>query len=328
MKIKEISFSSIHGIKVGHSENAEAATGCTVILSEDGAVAGVDVRGGAPGTRETDLLNPINLVDQVHGILLAGGSAYGLDAASGVMKYLEEKQIGFDVTVAKIPIVPAAVLFDLAIGDASVRPDLNMGYDACLNATTTPCLEGAVGAGTGATIGKILGNKFSMKGGLGTFALQIGDLQVGAIVAVNCLGDVIDPKTNEIIAGCYNRETKSFLSTENIMIEHYEQANRTNLFNGNTTIGVIATNAKLVKAQANKIASMAQNGFARTMRPAHTMVDGDTIFAIGTGETSADTNVIGLLAARCMEQAVINAIQKTTDTHGLPSYQSIQKPLS
>lgn len=322
MSLREIEFTDIEGIKVGHEQDIEAATGCTVILCEKGAYAGVDVRGGAPGTRETDLLDPVNLVDQVHGVLLGGGSAFGLDAASGIMQYLEEKGIGFDVGVATVPIVTGAVLFDLTVGDHRIRPDKEMGYRACEKANNEHCPNGTVGAGTGATVGKFLGGEYSMKGGLGTYAVQVGDLQVGALVAVNCLGDVVDPNTGEILAGALDQDKKNFVNTEEAMLKKLDS--RTNLFSGNTTIGIIATNGKLDKAKANKIASMAHNGYARTMRPAHTMVDGDTIFALGTGEVEADTNLLGMLSARVMAEAVIRGIKSATTVHGYKSYKDIR----
>ncbi len=316
--LKEIKFTDIEGIKVGHEENLEAATGCTVIICEKGAFAGVDVRGGAPGTRETDLLDPVNLVEQIHAVMLGGGSAFGLDAASGAMQYLEEKGIGFDVGVARVPIVAGAVLFDLTIGDHKIRPDREMGYRACEKANVTECPNGSVGAGTGATVGKFLGPELSMKGGLGTFAVQVGELQIGALVAVNCLGDVVDSNTGEILAGALSEDKENFVDTEKVMLEQLNT--KKNLFSGNTTIGVIVTNAKLDKAKANKIASMAHNGYARTMRPAHTMVDGDTIFTMGTGEIEVDTNVVGMLSARVMAEAVVRGIKTATSLHGYKSY--------
>jgi L-aminopeptidase/D-esterase-like protein len=313
--IRQIDFTEIGGLKVGHAQDFEAATGCTVIISENGATAGVDVRGGAPGTRETDLLNPVNMVQTVHAIMLAGGSAFGLDAAAGVMQYLEEKRIGFDVTVATVPIVCGAVLFDLSIGDPRIRPDKNMGYQACLKATTAPCEQGSIGAGTGATVGKIRGPGRAMKSGLGCFALEAEGLKVGAIVAVNALGDIIDPQTGKKLAGPINDDMQTLGDTEEIMISSY--SNLTDLFSGNTTIGVVATNAALTKAQAAKIASMAHNGYARTMRPAHSMYDGDTIFALSTGTVAADQSVVGLLAARVMERAVIAAVTGAGSLCGL-----------
>ena len=316
--MQKIKFTDIDGIKVGNAEDLEAATGCTVIICEEGATAGVDVRGGSPGTRETDLLNPQNLVDKVHAVMLSGGSAFGLDAASGAMAYLEERNIGFDVQVTKVPIVCSAVLFDLVVGDYSVRPDFNMGYRACENASNEKCSSGNIGAGTGATIGKVLGLERAMKGGLGSCAFQIGDLQVGAIVAVNCLGDVIDPETGEILAGLLDGDGKTLIGTENILVENYDD--KKNIFSGNTTIGVVATNGIFTKAETNKLASMAHNGYARSIRPAHTIFDGDTIFTMATGKVEADINVVGLLAARAMERAVVDAIKSADSIYGLKAY--------
>lgn len=315
--MNHIGFHEIGGLKVGHAQDLEAATGCTVILAEQGATVGVDVRGGAPGTRETDLLDPVNLVQQAHAIILAGGSAFGLDAAAGVMQYLEERGVGFDVRVTRVPIVCGAALFDLTIGDHRVRPDKRMGYQACLNASSSECAQGSTGAGTGATVGKILGMERAVKGGLGCFALQAGELKVGALVAVNCLGDVVDPVAGKKLAGPLNEDMRTFGDTEEIMITAY--ADTRSLFSGNTTIGVVATNAALTKSQAAKLASMAQNGYARTMRPAHSMYDGDTIFAMSTGDVAADLSVVGLLAARVMERAVIAAVENAASLCGVRS---------
>lgn len=320
--MQQIAFTDIEDINVGHAQNLEAATGCTVIICERGATVGVDVRGGAPGTRETDLLNPVNLVEKVHAVILAGGSAFGLDAASGVMQYLEERQIGFDVQVTRVPIVCGAVLFDLTIGDFRIRPDKQMGHQACRNATNLECAEGNVGAGTGATVGKILGMTRAMKSGLGCYAVQIGTLKIGAMVAVNCLGDVIDPDSGDQLAGLLSEDLSGLASTEEVMIQSYAQ--KKNLFAGNTTIGIIATNAVLTKSQATKLASMAQNGYARTMRPAHSMFDGDTIFTMATGYVEADLSVLGLLAARVMEKAVISAVKKATSLHGLKCHSGLK----
>ena len=319
---KEIDFSTIEGILVGHAQNLEAATGCTVIICEDGATVGVDVRGGAPGTRETDLLNPVNLVQKIHAVMLAGGSAFGLDAAAGVMQYLEEKNIGFDVQVTRVPLVSGAVLFDLMIGDWRIRPDKAMGYQACVNAGCSPCKQGCIGAGTGATVGKILGPERAMKSGLGCHAVQVGALKVGAMVAVNCLGDVIDPWTREKLAGPLNEDMESLADTENIMIDTGSE--KKNLFAGNTTIGVVVTNASFTKAEATKLASMAQNGYARTLRPAHTMFDGDTIFAMSTGSVEADLSTVGLLAVQMMERAVISAVTQATSLCGIMSYRDLK----
>jgi L-aminopeptidase/D-esterase-like protein len=320
--LREIAFSAIEDIKLGHAQDLEAATGCTVILCEEGATAGVDVRGGAPGTRETDLLNPVNLIERVHAIFLAGGSAFGLDAAAGIMRYLEEKQVGFDVQVTKVPIVCGAVLFDLSIGDHRVRPDQEMGYQACLNASHTECRQGNIGAGTGATVGRIHGMKRAMKSGLGSHALQVDALKIGALVAVNCLGDVIDPNTGERLAGPLNEDMRTLENTEELMTGSY--ANPKNRFSSNTTIGVVATNAELTKSQATKVASMAQDGYARTMRPAHSMFDGDTIFALATEKVRADVSVIGLLAARAVERAVVSAVKNATCLCGFKCYADLR----
>lgn len=319
----QIGFNEIEGIVVGHTQDREAATGVTVIISEQGATTGVDVRGGAPGTRETDLLNPVNLVQKIHAVMLAGGSAFGLDAAAGVMQYLEERSIGFDVRVTKVPIVCAAALFDLTIGDYRIRPDKKMGYEACVNTHAKDIMQGNVGAGTGATVGKIRGMERAMKSGLGSYALQVGDLKVGALVAVNCLGDVLDPLTGEKLAGPLNEDMITLADTEEIMIKSY--AEKKDLFSGNTTIGVIATNAAFTKAQASKLASMAQNGYARTMRPAHSMFDGDTIFAMSTGSVEADLTVAGFLAARAMERAVVAAVKNAESLCGLKCYADLKR---
>lgn len=320
--MKEIKITDIEGIKIGNAQNYEAATGCTVIICEEGAVAGVDVRGGAPGTRETNLLNPINLVDRIHAVVLSGGSAFGLDASSGVMKYLEEKNIGFDVGVTKVPIVCSAVLFDLVIGKSDVRPDSKMGYSACINSNYTNEIQnGNYGAGTGATVGKFFGPEYSMKGGLGTYCVQVGDLKVGAIAAVNCLGDVIDTKSGQIIAGALAEDKKSFVNTEKAMINKYAEIS--NVFNGNTTIAAVITNAKLTKSNANKIASMAHNAFGRAIRPAHTMYDGDTVFTMATDKVSADINVVGVLATNVLEEAIIRAVRDTSSLFDFKCHKDI-----
>jgi L-aminopeptidase/D-esterase-like protein len=327
MKLRN-AITDIPGIQVGHAQNEDALTGCTVILCEKGAVGGVDQRGGAPGTREVDALHPMHLVSKVHGITLAGGSAFGLDAATGVMRYLEEKGVGFDTHIVKVPIVPAAILFDLGIGKANVRPDASMGYLACQNASSEPPAEGNVGAGTGATVGKILGLGQCMKSGIGTASLEIGaGVIVGAIVAVNAFGDVIDPSTGQIIAGARSKDVGPlhigapgyFADTLQVM---QTLIGRTALgfgSRGNTVIGVVATNAKLDKEAANKVAQMAHDGLARTIRPAHTMVDGDTIFALATGEHSADVNIIGAFAAEVFAQAILRAVRAAKPTAGIPA---------
>ena len=326
MKLKN-SITDVRGIEVGHAQDEEALTGCTVILCRKGAVAGVDVRGGAPGTRETDLLNPINLVEKVHAIVLAGGSAFGLDAASGVMHYLEEKKIGFNTGAARVPIVPSAILFDLNLGRADVRPDSAMGALAAASAVSDPPAEGNVGAGTGASVGKMFGMTLAMKSGLGTASMDIGGgVIVGAIVAVNAFGDVIDPKTGEIIAGLRSGKVgplrigkkDSFADTLAMMKTPIGRGVLGLASRGNTVIGAVATNAKLTKAQATKVAQMAQDGIARTIRPAHTMLDGDVIFALSTGTKKADVSIIGAFAAEVMAQAIIRAVKMAKTAGGLP----------
>ena len=308
-------ITDIPSIRVGHDTNLEAGTGCTVIICDTPAVGGVDVRGGAPATRETDLLRPMYLVEEVHAVLLTGGSAFGLDAASGVMRYLEEHNIGFDIGVAHVPIVPAAAILDLAFGSASVRPDAAAGYRACEQATTEPIEQGNVGAGTGATVGKTLGPAFMMKGGLGSACMQLPDgTLVGAIVVVNARGDVIDPQTQQVIAGTRNLPGTGFFAS--------------NPF-GNTTIAVVATNASLSKEEINKVAQMAHDGIAQVIRPAHTMFDGDTIFALALGSRSQtrpdpttaalQVSMIGATAATTLARAIVKAVRNATDLHGVPA---------
>lgn len=318
--MKNDSITAIEGLRVGHAHDAQAITGCTVLLCEKGAVAGVDQRGGAPGTRETDLLSPMHLVQNVHGILLSGGSAFGLDAAGGVMRFLEERHIGFNTGVARVPIVPAAVIYDLGIGSATRRPDAKMGYTACVNASTVSVRQGNEGAGTGATVGGMYGPKFQMKGGIGSAVVELGGgLRVGALMVVNCFGDVIDDQTNQIIAGARKPiHGKSFANTlESLKTLPGKMILK---FAGrNTVIGVVATNARLTKEEANKVAQMAHDGIARTIRPAHTMLDGDTIFSLATGKKRGDVNLIGAYGAGVVATAIVNAIQHAHTSSGCPS---------
>lgn len=326
MKLKN-AITDVRGIEVGHAQNDNALTGCTVILCRKGAVAGVDVRGGAPGTRETDLLNPINLVQKVHAIVLAGGSAFGLDAATGVMKYLEENKIGFNTGVAKVPIVPSAILYDLNIGHADVRPDSIMGYDASASASSDAPTEGNVGVGTGASVGKMFGVSLATKSGVGTASMDIGGgVIVGAMVAVNAWGDVVDPHTNEILAGLRSGKVgllrvgkkEYFANTLTMMKSRVGRGLLGFATRANTVIGVVATNAKLDKAQATKVAQMAQDGIARTIRPAHTMLDGDVIFALSTGSKKSDASMIGAFAAEVMASAIVRAVKMARPAGGLP----------
>lgn len=325
------SITDVPGIRVGHAQNDEALTGCTVILCEKGAVGGIDQRGGAPGTRETDALQPVHLVSHIHAVLLSGGSAFGLDAAGGVVRYLEEKGIGFNVGVARVPIVPAAILFDLAIGRADIRPDAVMGYQACLNASTSPPAEGNVGAGCGATVGKILGMGQAMKSGLGTASLDLGSgVVVSALMVVNALGDVVDPQTGAILAGARSTNLGPihlgapgyFADTLQVMRSLVGRAAMGFASRGNTVIGVVATNAALDKQQATKVAQMAQNGLARVVRPASTMLDGDTIFALSTGRRRVDVNIVGAFAAEAVAVAIVRAVRAAQPAAGLPSVAS------
>jgi L-aminopeptidase/D-esterase-like protein len=320
------SITDVQGIKVGHFTESRRPTGCTALLFEKGATAGVDVRGSAPGTRETDLLNPINTVQQVQAILLAGGSAFGLDAASGVVRFLEEHGLGYAVGNVVVPIVPAAILYDLEIGDAKIRPTAESGYKACQAATTERVAEGNVGAGAGAAIGKMFGMKQAMKSGLGSASVRVGDtgIVVGAIVAVNAVGDVIDPKTGKIIAGARKADGSGFMDSMARIREGYSvRADATN-----TTIGVVATNVALDKAQATKVAQMAHDGLARTIYPVHTPSDGDTIFAVATGAhpARASHGAIGALAADVMARAVLRAVMNARGIAGLPSYRDLGIP--
>jgi L-aminopeptidase/D-esterase-like protein len=315
-------LTAVEGVAVGHHTLTARPTGCTVVLVEGGAVAGVDVRGGAPGTKETDLLDPVNSVQQVHAIALAGGSAFGLDTATGVMRYLEERNVGYDVKVARVPIVPAAILIDLWVGDnPKVRPDAECGYAAAKAASSGPVPEGSIGAGAGATVGKMGGNARAMKGGLATAAIRLpSGLVVAALVAVNAAGDVIDPATQRVVAGMRTEDGKALADARRLL--------RSGAFDlaqprpgENTTIGVVATNATLTKAQATKVAQMAHDGFARAIVPAHTPGDGDTIFALATGKRTGEANVslIGALAAEAIADAVVRAARQATGLPGIPS---------
>lgn len=310
-------ITDVPGIKVGHYTNTSRPTGCTAILAIDGAVAGVDVRGGAPGTRETDLLRPVNTVPMVHAITLAGGSAFGLDAATGVMNYLSENGIGFDTRVAHIPIVPAAIIFDLYLGDSTIRPTAKDGYAAAASASSGNYAIGNVGAGAGATIGKLFGPDRAMRGGLGSASIRVGDLIVGALVVVNALGDIIDPDNGKIIAGARD-QNGSFINCRNAL----KAGRKPSLFSAsNTTLGVMATNARLNKTEATKVAEMAHDGLARTINPVHTPFDGDTIFALSTGQLNEaiDITIIGSLAAEMIAQAVISGVMAAETYQSIPA---------
>lgn len=322
-------IAQVGGIRVGHFTDSRRPTGCTVVIFEGGAVAGVDVRGASPGTRETDLLNPINTVQRVNAILLSGGSAYGLSAASGVMQYLEEHDEGFRVGPHVVPIVPAAILFDLNIGDGKIRPNHQSGYTACQAASDTQAMQGNVGAGAGATVGKLFGSKNAMKSGLGTASLQVGpELIVGAIVAVNAVGDVLDYRMrNRILAGARTPDGKGFLNSKEQMLNGAIAERAKTSTGAHTTIGVIATNARLTKAEGTKIAQMTHDGLARTIWPIHTAFDGDTIFAAGNGrlDVRGDVTTIGSVAAEVMARAVNNAVLSAAGIPNYPAYRNLKE---
>lgn len=309
----------VKGIKVGQVEDKEGLTGCTVIICEDGGVCGVDVRGSAPGTRETDLLDPINMVQKVHAIVLSGGSAFGLESTCGVSRYLEEKGIGFDVGVAKVTIVTGAVLFDLGVGDPKCRPNIEMGYKACQIANNIELKQGNYGAGCGATVGKIRGSEFCTKGGIGSYSIKLDNgLVVSAIIAVNAFGDVYE--NGQVIAGVLNDDKNDFLNTYDLMKKGVNKGG----FNiDNTTIGAVVTNAKLSKAECKKISQMAHNGFAKSIFPIHTPHDGDTIFTLATGEVETDITLLGSIASEVVEKSVISAIKNASKTNDILSYNEI-----
>ncbi len=316
--MKEIQITDIKPLKIGQAQNEAAGTGCTVLLCEDGMAAGLDVRGGGPASRESQLLNPLAAAQIIHAVVLAGGSAFGLCTANGVMEYLEQKGIGFDVGVTKVPLVAQSDLFDLTVGDPFVRPDAAMGYEAAKNACEAPNYkDGNFGAGCGATVGKITGMANCMKSGIGSYAVQIGDLQVGAVVAVNAIGDVFDWKTGKQVAGLLTEDKKSLRSTTEFMRGTTEVVE--NRFVSNTTIGAIVTNAKFSKAALCKIAGMAHDGYARSIRPVHTTVDGDSIYALSVGELSADQDLVGTLAAEVMSEAILRAVKSAESAYGYPS---------
>lgn len=321
--MKEIKINDIQGIKIGNAQNLESGTGCTVIICEKGATAGVDVRGGGPASHETELLNPINTVDKIHAVCLSGGSAFGLEATSGVMQYLEEKKIGFRVGEIIVPIVCGASIFDLAVGNSKIRPDKKMGYEACLNSEKNIICEGNIGAGTGASVGKYRGIERAMKSGLGVYAVQVGDLKVGAVVSVNAVGNIVDVETNKNIAGLLNEEKNKIISTCEEMWNDVE--NTGGKFSGNTTIACLITNGKITKSEATKIAGMTHNGFARAICPVHTSLDGDTIFVMGTGEVETSVNILGTLGAYVMSKAINRAVRETESAYGMIALKDLNK---
>ena len=316
--MREIAITEFDHLKIGQAENTEAGTGCTVLLlGPEGAPAGLDVRGGGPASRESELLKPMAAAGVIHAILLSGGSAFGLDAAGGVMRYLEERNIGFDVGVAKVPLVCQSCLFDLTVADAHTRPDATMAYAACCHAETGNYQDGNFGAGTGATVGKLLGMEHCMKSGIGSYAVQIGDLKVGALVAVNALGDVYDWKNGCKVAGLLADDRKTFLDTEQVACQKIDVVE--NKFVTNTTLGVVITNAQFDKTRLCKIAGMAHDGYARAIRPVHTTADGDSIYAVSLGTVQADQDVVGALGAQVMAEAILRAVRAARPAYGLPA---------
>ena len=313
----------VKGLKVGQVQDENALTGCTVVICEEGATCGVDVRGSAPGTRETDLLDPINTVQKVHAIVLSGGSAFGLESTCGVSKYLEEKNIGFQTGVCKVPIVTGAVLFDLLIGDYKVRPDKEMGYRACLEASETELKQGNYGAGCGATVGKIKGPEYLMKGGIGSYSIKLDNgVVVSALIAVNAFGDIYED--GKVIAGVLDDNKAKILNTYEIMKSGFIKGG---FSINNTTIGIVATNAKLTKAQCKKISQMAHDGYAKAIFPIHTPHDGDAIFTMATGEieVDGDLTLLGCLATEVVEKSIINAIKSSASVKNIVSYNELQK---
>ena len=310
---KEISITEIKNIHIGHAQDDEHGTGCTVIVCDKKAPCGVDVRGGGPASRETELLNPLMSNDGVNAVLLSGGSAYGLDAAGGVMKYLEEKGQGVKVGKEVVPIVVGSCIFDLGCGDGKVRPDAEMGYAACVDSEKDVERNGNVGAGTGATVGKIHGDGYSMKSGLGCYCLQVGGLQVGAVVVVNAIGDVFEMDSQKQLAGLLNSKRDGMLSSEEEAVKLLQLASK---FSFNTTIGAVVTNANLTKAEINKVAAIASNGVARTIRPVNTSMDGDSIYALSAGKVKSSPDVVGTLAAHVVAKAINRAVLEAEEKYG------------
>lgn len=317
--MKEIGIMEVGGFRVGHAQDAEAATGCTVLLLDKMRPAGLDVRGGGPASRESQILSPVAQAEAINAVLLSGGSAFGLDAAGGVMKYLEERNTGFDVGVTKVPLVSQSCLFDLGVGAVDIRPDAKMAYAACENASYAAPAEGNVGAGTGCSVGKYRGMGRAMKAGFGTYAIQAGPLKVGALVAVNALGDIYED--GRMIAGLLNAEKTGLSNTLRELLADVGRMG--DLFSGNTTLGIIVTNARFHKTQLTKIAGMTHNGYARAIRPVHTNADGDSIYALSVGEVPGDVNVVGTMAALAMEKAIVRAVRAAHGAYGLPSCEDL-----
>lgn len=321
--MKEISIKKFKEIKIGNAEDREAATGCTVLISEPGVPVGLAVRGGGPASRESELLKPQAAAEAINAIVLAGGSAFGLDAAGGVMQYLEEHDIGLDVAVTKVPLVCQSGLFDLSVGSPRIRPDKAMGYQACENAQKNNYRDGNYGAGIGASVGKFKGMESCMKSGIGSYAVQLGDLKLGAIVVLNAFGDVYNYRTGQKIAGLLNKEKTAFADTEEAMYEDLSVVE--NKFIGNTSLAVVISNAKFDKGQLCKIASMAHNGYARSIRPLNTSVDGDSIYAMSVGSLEADQDMVGTLAGQVVSEAIIRAVDSAESAYGLPAARDLFK---
>lgn len=320
----EIPITDIESLMIGQAENKEAGTGCTVLICRDGMRAGLDVRGGGPVSRESQLLNPLTSAQFLHAVVLSGGSAYGLGAANGVMSYLEEQGIGYDTGVALVPLVAQSDIFDLSVGDARIRPDADMGYEAAKSAFEGPDYQdGNYGAGCGASVGKIAGMDYAMKTGIGSYAVQVGDLKIGAITVLNALGDIYDWKTGEQVAGFLTEDKTGLRSTMEYMSASTES--KENKFTGNTTLAVVVTNADFSKSQLCKIAGMAHNGLARSINPVHTSADGDSIYAVSVGNVDADQDLVGSLAAEVVSEAVLRSVYRAESAYGLPAAADLGK---
>lgn len=319
-------ITDVPGFHVGHAQDFKGATGCTVVLCPPGTVGGLDVRGSAAGTRQTDSLQPFHFVDEVHAVLLSGGSAFGLDASGGVMRFLEERNIGYQTSAGKVPIVPTAIIYDLGIGEGQIRPNREMGYQACLNSHSGRVEEGSVGAGTGASVGKLMGIRWATKGGLGTLSIVLPNgVIVAALLVVNAFGDVVDPVDRKILAGARDPQNgTSFINSAARIKEGFSLPRAETVFQ-NTTLGIVATNVKLSKRQTIKVAQMAQSGLARTISPIHSTVDGDLIFALSAGDLRYDVNAVGLLAEEAVAAAVIRAIREADGLGSLPAYRDLHK---
>ncbi len=321
--MKEIKITEIENVLIGQAQDENGATGVTAFIFPKGCRAGLDVRGGGPASRESELLKPTAAAQIIHGIVLAGGSAYGLDAAGGVMQYLEEMDIGFDVAVAKVPLVCQSDLFDLTVGDRKARPDKMMGYEAARDAfKSKPFKDGNYGAGCGASVGKICGMDTAMKTGIGSYAVQIGDVKIGAVVAVNALGDIYDWKTGKKIAGLLSDDKKGFRDTTEILMQSVKR--KDNKFTGNTTLGVVLTNGAFNKTELCRIASLSHDGYARSIKPVHTSADGDSIYAVSAGDVEADADLVGVLGAQVMSEAIIRAVKNAKSAYDLLAYEDLR----